>query len=203
MNEKSRLERIFDPKDETVDLEILKKLGLRAFPKRSFEEKMKILGSKEKVSALDAIETTTKPLAKKEVKKGIVLEILENNFISSELLKNNPLVYIGSGADIEYPLALGARNIVMVDVYFGHSNFKDKLKVEVIDRIKKLIAKNPEIMENKLEFQFDFGQGKEKVTVELNGQMYPFSEESRMGKDYAIQDNMGAIVLFASGNSKT
>ncbi|PIQ91731.1 MAG: hypothetical protein COV70_02140 [Parcubacteria group bacterium CG11_big_fil_rev_8_21_14_0_20_39_22] len=87
--------------------EIKRKLGFRDFPKRTIEEKRGLLGSEERVRALDAITTTTLPASKKEIKKGVVLEVAEQNLISPEVLRNNLLVYIGSGTDIEYALALG------------------------------------------------------------------------------------------------
>jgi len=73
-----------------------------------------------------------------ERKRNWILEIRERKLIDPEILKNNPTVYIGSGTDVEFPILLGAQNIIMVDPIF-----EDKEKVdEVIRRIEAMIGNN-------------------------------------------------------------
>ena len=101
------MEKFPSSQPETREQKIRKMLGLRDFPQKTLEEKKNILGSDQRVQVLDSIATTTHPNSKKEVKKGVVLEIAEKKLIAPEILEKYPIVYIGSGTDIEYPLALG------------------------------------------------------------------------------------------------
>lgn len=165
-------------------------LGLRDFPKRTSEEKVELLGSEQRVRTLDNITTTTLPISKKEMKKGVVLEIIEKKLLSDEILRNYPIVYIGSGTDVEYPLALGGRNIVMVDPIL-----EDEQAInELIGKIKTLTDQDVQNNFGKITFTFDFGSGSENVVVELATRPYDKTIEDR----YEIPDNSGAIVLFAS-----
>ncbi len=52
-------------------------LGLRDFPHASEKHRQGLLGSNERAHAWEAIDTSTLPRRKREVKKGIVLETLE------------------------------------------------------------------------------------------------------------------------------
>ena len=175
---------------ESKEQKLKRRLGFRDFPQRNFEEKKVLLGSNERVRALDAITTTTLPVSKREVKKGVVLEIAEKYLISSELLRQHPLVYIGSGTDIEYPLALGGRNIIMVD----HILKDEIIQKEVVEKVRKLIEEEPIVSGQKIDFSFDFGNGKESVSVELVAKSY--SPKDING--YNIPSNTGLIVLYAS-----
>ncbi len=169
-------------------------LGLRTFPKRTTEEKRTLLGSDQRFAALDSITTTTLPVSKKEVKKGIVLELVDKALISSELLKDHPLVYIGSGIDVEYPLAIGGRMIQMVDTLLSDP----KMQEEVIAKIAKLISKNPDVVGNTLHFNFDFGSGQESVSIELVPKFLPYSEEKRLEDDFMLPSDIGVVLLYAS-----
>lgn len=168
-------------------------LGLRNFPKRTRDEKMALLGSEDRVRALDAITTTTLPCIQKgEMKKGVVLAVAEKNLISQEVLRRHPLVNIGSGTDIEYPLAVGGRIIIMVDPILE----KESIQGEVVEKIEKLISEKTTRQGNKIFFNFDFGNGKESTSVELVNKPYPIKD--REIGDYDLPDDTGAIILFAS-----
>jgi hypothetical protein len=183
------MEKIPNFNPETREAKIRRMLGLRDFPKRTQEEKLKLLGSQQRLNVLNSITTTTLPISKKEMKKGAVLEIIEKRLLSDEILRNHPLVYIGSGIDIEYPLALGGRHIIMVDPIFV-----DETAIsEVIERIKVACNKEAKDDDGKLSFTFDFGSSNEDVLVELSAKPYSNSNEG-----YVIPENTGAIVLYAS-----
>ncbi|MEI6553225.1 MAG: hypothetical protein WCO09_01530 [bacterium] len=184
-------ENFQQPSSESKEQRLKRMLGFRIFPKRTPEEKLALLGSEERLRSLDAITTTTYPLSKKEIKKGAVLEITERNLLPVELLTEHPLVYIGSGTDIEYPLALGGRDIRMIDPILSD----ERAKAELIEKIRQLIKEDQKIGDGqKLGFLFDFGNGKEEVSVELVEK--PYSPEDAEG--YVIPDNVGLIVLYAA-----
>jgi len=169
-------------------------LGLRDFPAKSPPEKLAILGSAERVKALDAITTTTMPPKKKEIKKGVVLEISERKLLSPKLLRSHPLVYIGSGTDIEYPLALGGRIIILVDPILQNPQAQE----ELVTKLKHVSPRAVSITGNQIAFKFDFGEGEENVTVDLLSKPYPYSEAARTEADYIIPEETGVVVLFAS-----
>lgn len=176
---------------ETDEQKIKRLLGFRDFPSRTQEEKTVLLGSGECVAALEAINTTTNPRKKREIKKGVVLETLEKGLIRKEVLKSHPFVYIGSGTDIEYPLALGGRVIFMVDPIFEDP----EAQKSVIEQVEKLIADKPEVTGQTLKFKFNFGEGKENVTVDLIAKPYIENDQEN---SFKIPQNTGIILLFAS-----
>lgn len=188
------MEHFPQPNNNRNEQTIKRLLGLRDFPQKTPKEKQTILGSEARVRALDAISTSTLPLKKKEVKKGIVLELAEKGLISIEVLRNHPLVYLGSGTDIKYSLALGGRVILMVDPILKD----EEIQKEVIAKIQKIVGENIKITEKTLVFKFDFGEGEEDVRVELVTKPYPSNEEMRTEEDFDIPENAGLIVLYAS-----
>ncbi|MEI6346235.1 MAG: hypothetical protein WCO79_03310 [bacterium] len=188
------MEEFSQPKFESKDQRMRRLLGLRDFPKRTVEEKRMLLGSEQRLAALDAITTTTLPVSKKEVKKGIVLELADKAIISADTLRTHPLVYIGSGTDIEYPLAIGGRQIQMVDTLLSD----EKMQEEVIAKITKLISAAPEVSSGTIHFTFDFGSGPEPVSVMLVSKFLPYFEEKRLEGDFVLPSDIGAIVLYAS-----
>lgn len=101
-------------------------------------------------------------------KKRSVKEITEEALLSPEIMKSGATIYVASGTDIAYPLLIGARKIVMVDPILQD----DKTKQEIINRITAIINQPPEIIDNRLEFQFDFGNGDENVSVILQAAVY-------------------------------
>lgn len=168
-------------------------LGIRDFAPVSLEKKRQLLGSEERLAALAAIDTSTMPRRpKREMKHGIVLDVLQRRLLSSELLREHPLIYIGSGTDIEYPLALGGRQVIMVDTIF-----EDQTAIQdVVERVKKITSEEVRKgSDGKLTFAFDFGDGKEGVIVTFVSKPY-MPDDSANG--YSIPESTGAIVLFAS-----
>lgn len=176
---------------ETKEQKMRRLLGLRSFPQITDNEKKELLGSDERLEVLKRIKTVTLPVgAKAEVKKGVVLEMIKSRLVSDEVLRNRPLVYIGSDTDIEYPLALGGRYIVMVDPVLAN----DEAVKEIVGRIETIAKEKIQLGEDKkLSFNFDFGNGKEKVTVQIEAKLY--GGES----GYKLPDNTGLVVLYASG----
>ncbi len=183
-----RMDTEIPPNTESKEHRMKRLMGFRDFQKRTQEEKLALLGSGERVKALDAITTTTLPSSKKEMKKGVVLEIAEKRLISDEILRAYPLVYIGSGTDLEYTLALGGRITVMVDPILAIPEIRD----ELIEKVKKL-GPGANIQNDTCVFEFDFGHGKERVSVELAAKAY-----SAENSEYELPDRIGAIVLYAS-----
>jgi len=173
-----------------MDKDVKRLLGLRDFPARTEAEKKEILGSDMRVQALDAIDTTTRPRTKREIKKGIVLEATEKKLIEENILEKDPVIYIGSGTDVEYPLALGARNIVLVDPIFTVS----EAVAEVKKRIESIISGEVEGKNGTLAFEFDYGRGLEPSAVSLVAK--PYHDEKQEG-DYEIPNGVGGILLYA------
>lgn len=161
--------------EEAERLRARELLGLRDFKERMREEKFELLGSEERLRAFENISTTTFPIGKKsEMKRGIVLELIEKNFLPTEVLQKYPLVYIGSGLDVEYPLAIGGRHIIMVDPIFADSQAEE----EIVEKIKSIIKReiNKGFLVGQLNFTFDFGAGIESVVVQLIPKLYERDE---------------------------
>lgn len=164
-------------------------LGLKEFVKISEEEERRILESRQRFNAYSNLDTTTSPRKHKiEYKKGIIREIVKDNLIDKEILKNNPTVYLGSGLDIEYPLSLGSSDIWLVDPVLGSEEAKKELKI----KIEKLLEKElPWELQGSFDFNFDFGGREEKVKVNL------ISKNYKQG-DIGLPQNIGLIIKFAS-----
>jgi hypothetical protein len=106
-------------------------LGLREFDQRKPEDFLK---SGQRRAAWSAIRTNTLPTTKADMKRGVVLESIHRRLLPENIFKTHPVVYIGSGVDVEYPLALGARYIVLVDpIFTSHDAIRNVVKkVEVL-----------------------------------------------------------------------
>lgn len=169
----------------------LQLLGLRVFPERSSDEIRSILsGSEMRVAAYDNIDTTTHPRKKREIKKGIVLEMLSQHVWADEIAKKQPLVYIGSGEDVEYVLALGARHITLVDPLFSDETIMHNLE----RRIQALGARAVSRASDVFTFRFEFKKGvEESVTVACIKKPYDPSSDAC----YQLPDSVGAVVLYA------
>jgi hypothetical protein len=155
-------------------------------------EKKDLLITPERTMAFENIDTSTNPrMAKIKQKKGIVSEILKRKLIPDNILKTKDLLYLGSGTDIEYPLAIGARKITMVDYLFG----AEECVKDVLERIKKLTGEEPFLTGDSLSFQFDFGEGKEQVTVVLSSA--GFKDPNKHGEVFTPKDEIGTILMFA------
>ncbi|MEA3355310.1 MAG: hypothetical protein U9Q63_02370 [Patescibacteria group bacterium] len=107
-----------------------------------------------------------------KAKKLIVKEIWEKDFINLEILRQYTAVYFASGNDIEYPLCLGARKLMLVDPKFKYNTDVQ----EVINKINQITEEEVRVIEEEgnpiVEFQFDFGKGQEKVSVEFSPTFY-------------------------------
>lgn len=87
-----------------------------------------------------------------EHKKRTVIETREKNLIDQEVLKNNPTVYVGAGIDFEYPLSLGAREIILVDPVLKDPSAIQKLK----ERVKAITGAEPsEISDAEIQFKLN------------------------------------------------
>src|SRR3989344_6175751 len=194
MNEMSEEFRMPLPKSESRDAMIRRLMGKRDFPQRTDEDRLRILKSEDRVRALNAITTTTLPPAKKEMKKGAVLQIAEENLIQEDILKSRQVVYIGSDIDAEYPLSLGARNNTFVDPVFQDA----RAKTDLIEKLRKLSGEEPKVEGDKISSSFDFGNGKENVTIELVPKFFTPTGKEKRGDDYELPQNIGGIIMYAA-----
>jgi hypothetical protein len=154
---------------------------------------------------LDA--ATTPQEAAIEQKRSIVRTIHEGELLRKDILKNFPTIYAGSGIDIEYPLALGCRHIVMVDPGFSDIGMAEELRAH----IQVLIGDKPiNQTEQGFLFDFNFDGEDEQVFVTLAPQYYnpekptssPFmerpSEPIPDSQRYVLPERTGMILGFAS-----
>jgi len=84
-----------------------------------------------------------------------------------------PAVYLASGLDLEFPLVLRARRIIMIDPIFQDENNINK----ILEKIMKYDQRMPELKKinsfhHNITFNFDFGFGPEKVVVDLFAKTY-------------------------------
>ncbi|MFB6182039.1 MAG: hypothetical protein ABEJ24_04035 [Candidatus Magasanikbacteria bacterium] len=85
-------------------------------------------------------------------------------------MKNKPLIYPGGLNDIEYPLVLGARDIIIVD---PRSDF-NQIRNEIENRYdSNLSIEEEDEISCKLTFSFNFGNGPEEVTLEIIKKYFP------------------------------
>lgn len=171
-------------------------LGLRDFPQRTSDERKRMMGSDMRLAALEAIDTSTRPRpAKREMKKNVVLEVVAKKLLPQDLLKSNATVYIGSEMDVEYPLAFGARHIVLVDPVFT----LEECCRDMSEKIKNLAGRVSE-EGGRLKFSFDYGDGPEDAEVLLIGGIYSskFNPEALGVPVYELPDDVGAILLFGT-----
>jgi len=174
-----------------------RRIGLRDFDSRSPEEVSKLLASDMRRKAFAYLDTVT-PFrqAQREQKKQIALEFLSRRIVSQEILKNYPMVYIGSRFDIEYPLVLGARDIVLADPVFK----SEQAEGQVAARIEQLTGVAPESTGNIIHFDFEFEAGKsEHVSVALVAEEYPITQPEN---ETCIPAETGSVLLFASKSEK-
>lgn len=121
-----------------------------------------------------------------KIKTGIsLLPIIDKSNIS-----HYPLLYIGSNLDLEFPLILQAKKIVMLDPCFSNEENIGKILQKVIT----YDSEQPEInrfssWHTRISFYFDFGRGAEKVHVDLVAKTY---------QEYEIILPLGYIVEFNS-----
>lgn len=167
--------------------------GIRHFQATSPEEARRLLGSDARFQAFAAIRTLKLPQNRwGEMKRDITLEVVKRKFLSDDFLRTRPVVYIGSGIDIEYVLALGARHIVMMD-----PSFESETQMEdMLNKIEKMASGSMEVPAfGEFLFKFDFGHGPEPVSVKLSAAMY---SPTSLVRERIIPEDTGAIILFAS-----
>lgn len=116
--------------------------------------------------AFERIDATTIPRKGAiEHKKRTVVEVREKNLIDQEVLKNNPTVYVGAGIDFEYPLSLGARDIILVDPVLKEPTAVQKLK----ERVRAITGTDPnEVSETEIQFQLN----DENVSIKFAPALY-------------------------------
>ncbi|MBI2038125.1 MAG: hypothetical protein HYT15_04355 [Candidatus Magasanikbacteria bacterium] len=156
------------------------------------------LGSAERVASYRNIDTTTNPpSAKIREKQGIVAEIVRQELLSQELLRTLPTVYLGSGTDVEYPIALGARKIDLVDPIFSHP---EAIKI-LEERLKQIVRTEVKLnTEDVTDISFDFGSGPETLSITIVPKVY-YQEGMSFNKPdetYVFPDKAGLVILFAS-----
>ncbi len=102
---------------------------------------------------------------------------------------NYPAVYLASGLDLEFPLVLRARRIIMIDPIFKDENNINIIRRKIINyddngSSYKQISK----FHHHFTFQFDFGFGSETVHLDLFAKTYQeFNYLSPIG--YIIEFN--------------
>lgn len=93
--------------------------------------------------------------------------------IEDAMLCYYPAIYIGSGLDLEFPMILRARKIILVDPCF-----QDEKNInQIFQKASRFSSQIPNILKistfhNRISFKFDFGQGQEVVSVDLFAQDY-------------------------------
>ena len=163
-------------------------MGLKEFKKLNETEEKNLLQSSDRFNAYSQVSTTTSPRTHKiEYKKGIIREVLKQKLIPDNILTQDATVYLGSGTDIEYPLALGARNIWLLDPIFQNEEAKDM----VLKQVEKILTENAHLDGDHLVFNFDFGNGKEITQIHFESKLYGI-------EDVDLPKNIGLVIKFAS-----
>ncbi|MBU0648179.1 hypothetical protein KJ855_03285 [Patescibacteria group bacterium] len=108
--------------------------------------------------------------------------------IENTSINKFPALYIGSNLDLEFPLLLQARKIIMIDPCH-----KDKKNISLlINKAQQYDPKNTDYKEispkhSNLQFDFDFGRGKERAKVDIFAEKY---------EDYEPILPLGYIIEF-------
>ncbi len=131
-------------------------------------------------------------------KQQNVLEIRERNIANEKILKDFPTVYIGAGIDIEYPLSLGSRNIIMVDPSLKEIYLIEELR----QKIRNLSEEVPREDQNHFYFKFDFGKGKEDTVITIDPRIYANEDNAAIDRvdRFMPPDKIGTILAFQSEN---
>ncbi len=146
-----------------------------------------LFSSPEEAKAFEQISAETLPRKTAiEHKKNNIAEIKKDGLINREIIRENPVVYMGSGIDFEYPLLLGARNIILVDPILKESAYVQTLK----ERIKKITNTEPTtISETELQFILNSSEGPEPVNIKIEPAIYG-SKETVAGYNIPPEDNL-------------
>jgi hypothetical protein len=73
------------------------------------------------------------------IKKMIVIETNHHKYFKKLVKENKTFTYVGSLADIEFPMALGFRNIKMVDQQYSEENSIDELIIPKINMYGSIV----------------------------------------------------------------
>ncbi len=159
-----------------------------------------LLPSEDLQKAFGAIKAQTMSLFNLAVleKQQNVLEVREKGIPNEAVMKEFPLVYVGSGTDIEYPLSLGSRNVLMVDPFLGDPKGIESLR----RKITALSGANVTEDSGRFRFMFDFGAAKEEVSITVDPRVY-----AKGGDDHVEQKErftppaeIGGLLAFQSGD---
>lgn len=160
-------------------------------------KKEKILPTQDLKNAFYKMKASTMPpIGALSEKREIVASMREGRYIDENVLKERKTIYVASGVDVEYPILLGARKIVMVDPYIDANSIK-----EIEERIINISGKYEKTQTGYL-FEVDFGGGKEMVNLEIELSWYGpvFGDVSEKDhKKFEFSQNTGLVIGFASG----
>lgn len=145
--------------------------------------------SKDIVLAAESLETDT------AFPMGHIVTKLENALALRSRLQQEGIVqrekteYVGSGVDVEYPLLLGSRNLILVDPILQDK----KSSTKVSERVRRFDPEAQEIKEDgslTIHFLFDFGNGKEKTSVQVLPQFF---------QSLPKQEPIGVLITYCLG----
>jgi len=104
------------------------------------------------------------------------------DYFSQLGLDQKTVAYLGSGLDWEFPVALGARVVDLVDlIYVDDSSIS-----ELLERVRESApSANFDQRNSKIEFQLDLGNGIENIVLQIHGED---------ATDYTPKDNLAGVV---------
>lgn len=109
-------------------------------------------------SLLQSIDTKSQGKAEGDLLK-VELALADPHLFSHT---DGQVVYVGSGVDWQFPVAIGARNITMLDVSFQNTALKERLVENV-----KAHARDITEEDGGITFSIDLGKGTEVVTLRM------------------------------------
>jgi hypothetical protein len=159
----------------------------------SAEDRRLLLPTSDLVRAFDNITARTgNEDAAISHKRRLVVAVRNRKLIPDDILRL-PTVYVGAGADLEYPLCLGCRHLIMVDP-------NDELlnAIEVADRIRRATGREPAVSpDGELSFPFDFGAGPETVLVRIEHAWYnPTGDAAGRTPVFSPPDAIGMVLGY-------
>lgn len=175
-----------------------------SFKSEKQEGLITLFAAQDRQRAFDRMSAATAPRTDAiEHKRALVSEITERALLPLDVLREHPCVYPGSAYDIEYPLALGFRHLIMVDPILDEPNAVEKVK----NRVRALTGDLTGRQQGGFSFIFDFGEGDERASIELVSKFYNPPPPLSFFRDaadfpanmlYVIPDETGMILGFQS-----
>lgn len=160
----------------------------------------KLLPSDDLKGAFDNMRAKTFPtIPATNVKREVVLEVLNKNLLDKASLEKGDTVYVGAGDDIEYPILLGARNIILVDSGFeSGSGFIDAIKQKIESTFK---SSELNVDGNVLTFQLDIGaESKETIKIKADFKHVKMGALDVSDRDRYVPENQISLLMnFNSG----